>query len=156
MPLEQIANIADIVGATLVVVTLVFLALQIRQNTRAVRATTIESTMQSEMKIAAIIIENAATWEKVITGAPIADGEETRKAMALYNVLMIDTESRYHQFKAGYLERQAWEGRVKTLPDVVRLPIFEKWRYSLGGLTHAADFLDFLDSLLAENSNDQD
>lgn len=151
MALDQLANIADIVGATLVVVTLIFLALQIRQNTKAVRATTIQSAMQSEMEFAAILIQDAATWEKVLTSAPLAKGEETRKGIMLLNIFMIDTESRFHQFNAGYLDAQAWNGRFGTLTDVVRLPIFKLWRYSLGGLSHSADFLALLDRLLPED-----
>ncbi|MDH3990589.1 MAG: hypothetical protein OEV34_15755 [Gammaproteobacteria bacterium] len=45
MGLEYVANIAEIVGVILVVVTLVFLSLQIRQNTQALRSTTIQAVM---------------------------------------------------------------------------------------------------------------
>ena len=148
MPLDQIANIADIVGATLVVVTLIFLTLQIRQNTQALRATTIQAAMQSEMEFASILLKEVGVWEKVITGAPLESGKETRIAILLFNVFMIDTESRYHQFNAGYLDAQAWNGRLSTMWDVVRFPIFPRWRASLGGLSHSADFLAMLDGLL--------
>ncbi len=147
MALDYYANIAEIVGVILVVVTLVFLTLQIRQNTRALRSTTIQSVMQSEVAMMSILVENADTWEKIISGMPLASGEETRRAIILFNVYMIDTESRYHQFKAGYLDAQPWDGRLGTLPYVVRLPIFELWRASPGGASHAADFLTLLDGL---------
>ena len=155
MALEYFANIAEIVGVVLVVVTLVFLTLQIRQNTQALRATTILSVMQSETSMMSILVENSATWEKIQTGAPLAAGDETRKAIVLFNVYMIDTESRFHQYKIGYLDAQPWDGRLRTLPHVVRLPIFELWRNSLGGQSHADDFLELLDSLLKEPLNDQ-
>ena len=38
MPLEQIANIAEIVGMIVVAVTFIFLTLQMRQNTKALRS----------------------------------------------------------------------------------------------------------------------
>ena len=60
MVLEHYANIAEIVGVILVVVTLVFLTLQIRQNTRALRLTTIQTVMQSELAKMPILVENAA------------------------------------------------------------------------------------------------
>jgi len=144
MALEYYANIAEIVGVILVVVTLVFLTMQIRQNTRALRSTTIQSVM-----------ENAATWEKIQSGTPLASGEETRRAIVLFNVYMIETESRYHQFKTGYLDAQPWDGRLGTLPGVVRLPIFKLWRSSPGGESHAADFLALLDELVKGNRNEQ-
>ena len=155
MALDQYANIAEIVGVIIVIVTLVFLTLQIRQNTRAMRSTTIQSVMQSEMGFVSIIVENVGTWDKVVTGAPLSSGEETRKAIVLYNAFMIDTESRYHQYKSGYLDPQPWEARLDTLPDVVMLPTFELWRKSLGGLSHSAEFLELLDNLQRRAANEQ-
>lgn len=155
MNLEYVANIAEIVGVILVVVTLVFLSLQIRQNTQALRSTTIQAVMQSEISMMSILVENSATWEKIQTGAPLAAGDETRKAIVLFNVYMIDTESRFHQYQTGYLDAQPWEGRLGTLPHVVRLPIFKPWRASLGGQSHADDFLELLDRLLKEPLNEQ-
>lgn len=110
MALDYYANIAEIVGVILVVVTLVFLTLQIRQNTRALRSTTIQSVMQSEVAMMSILVENADTWEKIISGMPLASGEETRRAIVLFNVYMIETESRYHQFKQVILTRSHGTG----------------------------------------------
>jgi len=155
MPLDQVANIAEIVGVVLVVVTLVFLSLQIRQNTTALRSTTIHAVMQSEMEFAAILLRDTEIWDKVLSGAPLSEGVEMRKGIMLLNVFMIDTETRYHQFTSGFLDAQAWTGRLSTMSDVVRLPIFERWRHSLGGLSHAADFLELLDDLLLEDRDEQ-
>jgi len=156
MNLDLIANIAEIIGVILVVITLAFLTLQIRQNTQAIRATTMKSAMQSEMEFAAILLNEAGVWEKILTGAPVAAGEETRKSILLFNVFMIDTESRFHQFNAGYLDRQAWEGRWSTMPQIVKLPAFDTWRHSMGGRSRSADFLKLLDEILAEVANDSD
>jgi hypothetical protein len=151
MALDQLANIADIVGATLVVVTLVFLTLQIRQNTRAVRATTIQAAMRSDMDFSSIILQEAGVWDKVLSGAPLESGKETRIAIILYNVFMTDTESRFHQFHAGYLDAQAWNGRFSTMRELVGLPIFVSWRTSPGGRSHSLDFLAILDKARTED-----
>jgi hypothetical protein len=146
MALDQYANIAEIVGVVIVIVTLVFLTLQIRQNTRAIRSTTIQAVSQSEMSIAKILIENSDTWNKVLTAEPLAVGEETRKAIGLFNVFMIDTGHRYQQYNTGYLDAQAWEGRLATLPEVTNLPVYQLWKTSLGGMSHSADFLELLEN----------
>jgi hypothetical protein len=146
MALDQYANIAEIVGVVVVIVTLVFLTLQIRQNTRAIRSTTIQAVMQSEMAFSKILIEHSDTWNKILTAEPLAVGEETRKAIVLFNVFMIDTESRYHQYNTGYLDVQAWEGRLGTLPEVTNLPVYQMWKTSFGGMSHSADFLKLLEN----------
>ena len=154
MAIETYANIAEIVGVVLVVVTLVFLTLQIRQQTRAMKATTIQEVMQTELSMMSILAENAATWEKIISGASLDPGEEMRKAIIIFNMYMIDTEHRYHQYNTGFLDTQAWEGRLGTLPFVVGLPTYDLWRASPGGQSHAADFLALLDELKRKAESD--
>jgi hypothetical protein len=61
MALDQYANIAEIVGLVIVVVTLKFLTRQIRQGTKAIRSTTIQSVMQSEMAFSQILVEKSDT-----------------------------------------------------------------------------------------------
>jgi hypothetical protein len=53
MPLPELANIAEIVGGVAVVISLVYLAIQIRQNTNSVR----NATQQS----------NTALWSTLFT-----------------------------------------------------------------------------------------
>ncbi len=154
MALDQYANIAEIVGVVIVVVTLVFLTLQIRQGTKAIRSTTIQSVMQSEMAFSQILVENSDTWDKILSAQPLSNGAETRKAIVLFNVFMIDTESRFHQFQSGYLDAQSWEGRLSTLPEMVGLPVYQLWRKSMGGLSHSADFLSLLHNLLRSHNDD--
>ena len=98
MALDQYANIAEIVGLVIVVVTLKFLTRQIRQGTKAIRSTTIQAVMQSEMAFSQILVEKSDTWDKILSAQPLANGAEIRKAIVLFNVFMIDTESRFHQF----------------------------------------------------------
>ncbi len=154
MALDQYANIAEIIGVVIVVVTLIFLSLQIRQGTKAIRSTTIQSVMQSEMAFSQILVEHSDTWEKVLSAQPLGSGAETRKAILLFNVFMIDTENRYHQFQSGYLDAQSWEGRRGTLSEMVNLPVYQLWRNSMGALSHSADFLSLLDSLLRSHIDD--
>lgn len=150
MALAELANVAEIIGVILVVLTLIFLTLQIRQNTRALKATTIQNVMRDETAMMSIFVEHADVWDKIQCGASLAPGMETRRAIVLFNLLMIDTASRHQQFKIGYLEAEPWNARLRTLPGIVRLPVFKNWRQSRGGLGHTADFLNLLDDLAAQ------
>jgi len=155
MTLDQFANIAELIGLLIVILTLGFLALQIQQNTKALRATTIQATLQSELDAGALILANVGVWEKIVTAAPLESGEETRLAIGLYNIFMIETENRFHQYHSGYLASQTWEGRHGTLPRMIGLPVFKLWRNSVGGMSHSADFLALLDKLVDESSNSE-
>ena len=145
MDIQFYANVAEIVGGILVVVTLIFLTVQIRQNTQAMRSTTIQSTMQSEMAFSNILVQNADVWEKMLTAQPLSEGEETRRAIVIYNTFMIDTESRWQQYRHGYLDVQNWEGRSSQLGHIVSLPIYQLWKHSPGALSHSPEFLALLE-----------
>ncbi|MEJ2760741.1 MAG: hypothetical protein P8126_04195 [Gammaproteobacteria bacterium] len=144
---SQAGSIADVVSGIAVIISLIYLSIQIRDNTKAARANAFQGVIRSEMELAAVFIENAAIWDKVVQGKTIADGEEMRIAIMLYNMFMLDTVRRYRQYSIGYLEAQAWEARRKTLPSIVKLPIFKEWRKSYGAHGQAADFLELLDDL---------
>lgn len=155
MALEQFANIADIVSALLVILTLIFLTLQVRQNTKALRSTAIQAVLQSELELGRVFADNATTWEKVVSGAPLDNGEERRKGIILYNMFMIDSGSRFHQHGTGFLDEKSWQARLQILPDIVNLPIYATWRASLGARTHSADFLELVDALANGSSGER-
>ena len=149
--LRKLASVAEIVASIAVILSLIFVGLQLSEGNRVTRATTYQLAVQSEIDMAIAFLDHASIWNMIITGEPIDDGEETRKAIILFNIFMLDTESRYQQFRSGYLEPASWEGRRKILPEVVEYPIYDVWRTSPGGRNHSARFLEFLDSLSSGN-----
>ena len=147
MTLADYALFAEIAGSIAIFLTLVFVGIQLRSANRETRAATMQAAMDSEMTLISVLTENAGTWEKVITGAHIELGEESRKSILLFNLLMVDTENRYQQFKAGYFDDQSWAARREILKTLVVLPIFALWRGAPGAKTRSAEFLGILDQL---------
>jgi hypothetical protein len=147
------ASIAEVIGAIAVVVSLIYVSFQIRSNTKASRSGAYQTAIQSELEVAAKFLDHVDVWDKVVTGAELDEGAETRAAILLYNLLMLDTERRFQQYAEGYLEAQAWEARRGTLPAMVNLPTYPAWRQSLGGKSHTADFLQMIDQYAADSAS---
>jgi hypothetical protein len=147
MSLQDWAAVGEIVGAIAVVVTLIYLAVQIRNGNRATRVATIQSALESEIHVSSIFATYADTWETVVTGMPLADGEERRRGIVLYNLLMVESEKRYHQFHAGYLDQKSWDARQESLRKIVALPIYTTWQSTPGAMAHSASFLSHLDRI---------
>ena len=145
--LSELGSIAEIVGLLAIVPSLIFVGVQLARGNRGARASTIQSIMNSEMEMTARFADHAGTWDKVVAGEPLSDGEEARRGVVLLNVLMTDSENRCHQFQAGYLDAQRWEARSSIFPSLVRMPIFQIWRASLGARSRSADFLDIFDKI---------
>jgi hypothetical protein len=145
--LSELASIAEIIASIGVIVTLVFVWVELNDGNREARAATEQLVIKTEMDMTAVFIANASTWNKVVTGAPIDEGEEMRKAINLFNLAMLETANRYAQYRSGYIDLEKWENNLNTLPAVIKLPIYEKWRESFGGQGQDSAFLELLDGL---------
>jgi hypothetical protein len=148
MSIMELGALGEFVGAFAVVVTLGYLAVQVRHsktaletNSQETRAATRQAILESEMFFQSQILSCAGTWEKVVVGEPLEDREEMRKGIVLYNMLMTQYENRYHQYRSGYLD---------AMPDIqltVGFPIYENWRLSGGATSRSPDFLEYIDGL---------
>ena len=79
------------------------------------------------------------TFEKMHAGVEIADKEESRRAIILFNMMMTLYQNRYYQFKAGYLDY------LPDSADAATWPIYEVWRASGGASLRSPEFLEILD-----------
>jgi hypothetical protein len=152
MRLEKWAHVAELIGGVAIVLSLVFVGVQIREGNRETRAATIQAALRSEMDMATTFLEYAETWDKVLNGESLAAGREFREGNLLYQVLMLDTEIRFYQYQSGYLDEAAWRARESTLPRFVALPIYEFWLTTPGGQNHSQEFLGLLEAMESQSN----
>ena len=80
MKLSDWASIAEIIAAVGVILSLIFVGLQINEGNQETRAATVQAAADGEAFVIATTLNHAGLWQKVITGAPLDRGEETRGA----------------------------------------------------------------------------
>ncbi len=139
MSLQDLGAIGELLGGVAIIVSLLYVGLQIKHGNREARATTLQATLDSEMSLQAEAMRYAGTWDKIVTNANFADGEETRRAILLYNMMMTLYQNRYYQFKTGFLDHPP------LTEEVVKFPMYEIWRGSGGAKNRSPEFLEFLD-----------
>jgi hypothetical protein len=137
--LSELASAAEIVAAVGVIVSLVFVGLQIREGNEETRAATIQASLDSEMFLQSQFLRNADVWEKIAAGLPLSEGEETRRGIVLFNMLMTMNENRYHQVNSGFLDSEL------PIPGLLDSPFFDTWRASGGARARSPEFLEFID-----------
>ena len=147
--LQQYALLAEIISAAVIVISLFFVGLQVRDGNRETRAATVQATINAEMVFQTQILLYAGVWEKISNGEPLQAGEEMRRGIALYNMMMTLNEIRFEQFNAGYLDT----GPSAALRELARLPMADLWRNSPGAFSRSPEFLDLIDSLRSETSS---
>lgn len=143
--IELISLITQVIGAVAVVVSLIYLAKQIKWNTRALKA---QASFDSNDTLADF---NGVLTEVIATDAKYQAGGEARitsAAITFYNPeskvedltpteFMIMTlahrtlfqkfEGMYYMYKRGLLEPDIWKARRDWAHSLVNLPIPKHW-----------------------------
>jgi len=139
MSLQDWGALGELVGGFAIIVSLLYVGVQIKLGNRETKAATLQATLDSEMFLQAEAMRYAGTWDKIVTGVHIADGEELRRGIILYNMMMTLYQNQYYQFKTGLLDS------LPEYKDPVTWPMYEIWRGSGGATLRSPEFLEFLD-----------
>jgi len=125
---DAIGAVAEMLAAIGVIISLVFVGLQVRKGLAESRAATKQATTDTEVTVVSTFAQHAEIWNKALSGVPLEEGRETRLGILLFALLMIDYENRFYQHKAGYFDDRSWENRVAILHNVILMPIYDLWR----------------------------
>jgi len=147
MELQDLAAIAEIIGVITIVITFLFLGVQVRESNRATRASVSQAVADEEISYTTQLIRYADIWEKVVTQQEIDDPVERRRAIQLFSLLMIEVENRYTQHKLGYMSNDDWLSRETATRIMVNLSIYDDWRYVPGYFTRSGEFREYLETL---------
>lgn len=117
------ASIAVIMG-------IVFLGLEIRQNTDMMRSQTRDAISEKQMMFSewvATEIELATTIAKVTNGEPLTPGESVQHAYFLAGVWR-EWENSHYQFEQGLFDRDEFEPRMNRWVSTMRVkPVRDAW-----------------------------
>ena len=136
-------DVVEMVGVLGVIGSLIFVAFQIRQNTRAIESATIEAILSHSYDAVVLTVENAdlrAAQVAACNGA--LTGDQREQLIAYYRALLRLQLNRFFQVQLGILDEEtalALGGRATPY----RRPIFaELWEETKDD--YSADFQDFV------------
>jgi phosphoketolase len=121
MTLEDLGNLGEFIASTGVLVTLIYLAIQIRQNTSAVKIQTRQAIAEAQftnINVRATDPQLPMIIMKTNRGEPLTEEEDSR----LYfhaDATMRQFENFFSQYQAGVVSEKDWEalrqGMIRTL-----------------------------------------
>ena len=103
MTLEQLAYVAQIVGVVLIIASLVYVAVQVRQNTDAQLTASRQATLAAHVELLSKSMDYPEATEALGESA-----EDIRFNAWLVMYLRI-TEFAWYQYQNGILDRVSWE-----------------------------------------------
>ena len=126
--LSDWANVAEIGAATGVIISLIFVGLQLQSNTEATEAATREAINQKDMEYLSLRLDSsvlARAQAKLENGEALSPLEESQLVHQEY-VNFVSFEHSFYQYRKGVLEAAEWLRHE----NIVRLQI-EGSRYAL-------------------------
>ena len=155
LALEQISNIANIIGVVLIVISLVYVAIQIKQNTSSVRLQTVHDLYSQFVEAQASLAHDKELCEIYHRGVfkfdeltPLEQMRFTFKIASFFRVF----DELHFQYAEGWLDNDVWVGLNAVVTDLIYYPGF-KATWILREHQYSRKFQDYINRILkAEHS----
>ncbi len=148
MDLDAVSKIAEIVSSVAVVVSLIYVGLQVRQNTRALRASTYSAVVGNSIAILNSMSETPEFTEFFVRVQSDPDAATPAELMRFHMSLLSGFrhwDNLYYQFRNGMLDRAMWESYDRTMTTWLDSAAWRDWF-----TRNAACFSEDLQALLAQ------
>jgi hypothetical protein len=152
---EAIGAIGEVLGAAAVVVTLGYLAVQIRQNSQAVKNSAAQSLLSEANGSLRVAAADPATARAVILGQTLFDelseGERAQFITWMF-AWMRTIEQAYFQYAKGYIDEEIWEGHRAHHRQLIQAPAIKIW-WSHRRYFFSQKFQKYMDEIAALGSD---
>lgn len=158
--LEDLGNVGDFLGGIGVVATLVYLALQIRQNssqlaqnTKAVQSNAYQAITQNHNSYNEWFVPNRELAElltKANTDADSVDDVDQLRLNGMSSSMLRNFENVHEQFRAGLVTEAQWLGWSRLLTGMLTTNSIHRVFWSRGGnVLYTPDFQHFINGVIS-------
>jgi len=154
MNLSDLANLGQIIGAIAVVISLIYLALQIRQNTKAVRSSAIENLVHSLAATAQAAVENEHMVPLMLKANAEPDSltEEERVRMHFWFIMTFRRfEGVYFQRDLGLVDAAVTEGFERSHLSILASKSGKVWWANAKEIFNSG-FVSYVEELLKKGN----
>ena len=144
---DAVSAISEALGVIAIVSSLVFVGIQIRQNSKMVAAQTFQAISSTSAEYTFRMGEDPEITKLI--GAAMGDGEgldreQLMRIDALLRAVYRNFENYYHQRARGFLEADMWEGYRQTMLSMLAGGVGRDWwsRNKIGFGKRYREFID--------------
>ena len=146
---QLLGSLGDFVGAIVVAVTLIYLSVQLRQNTRALHAQTRQAVLSGDQAGLLAILEHPDTM--VATQGMRALSPEEHVKLGFWLTAML--RSRFFawlQYRDGNIDELQWSLEVVIITRILGGEVPRLWWETVGRNAFPAEFVAFVDGHLRD------
>ena len=146
---DAIGAIGEVGGAIAVVITLFYLASQIRQNTNALNSESRRAALEGGHAELFKMVDNPEIILCITKREPLT-AEEQAVLSAYYFATVRTREFAWGQYQEGAIDDGQWETEVNVVRFIFDATRTREWWRGLGNNVFSGDFSDFVNKILAE------
>jgi hypothetical protein len=148
MTLEQAAYVAEIVGMIVVVVTLLYLAVQVRQGAKLMRSESRQAMLSVVSDQLLSYLDNTDLFDKLASEEKLSPADQLRFS-SIWLVSMRLREHEWLRYKDGILDQKTWQ----SYRQIIRLTLSSTRHRQWWGEMKAVfdpDFVKAVDTFIAD------
>ena len=130
MTLQDLGNIGEFVGAIGVIASLVYLAVQIRQNTRSLRAATYQSLAEATAATSTHFLSDPELARIVRVGS-VGSERLSEDELARFHAFLVIAFRRFDSiflhYRQGTLPEDAWQAYWHSYQEILANPGVQTW-----------------------------
>jgi hypothetical protein len=154
--LSDMASVAEVIGALAIVVSLIYVGIQVEDSTRAVRSATaneITATLTTWYREVGTDPEAGRIFLDGMTNPELLSREELFRFIFLAHSVMLEFQAAYYLAEEGTLDLELQESITNTLLAVKDQPGMALYWEQRGNLFQAS-FRNYYDALVASGAAD--
>ena len=155
--LEALANIGEVVGAAAVVASRLYLAVQVRQSTKAQRTENYARALDRVSSVQSMLSQDGEISRIFATGvqdtSTLAPMEKIRFTWAVYEAFDA-FEFMFYTYKNKEIPEDVWSRWSTTVAWWLSFPGVQTW-WACRPVLFSESFTAFVESLLADNPTDE-
>ncbi len=147
MNTSKLADIAEITSSIAILVTLVFLVVQMQQNTEAIQANGLQAALAQEIEWVYKMVDNP----RLVTGRSETGMTDEEKLQVGYHLAAYFRmrEHDWLQYQKGTLDADTWLAYSRAIPVTISNPQARDWWRDASPILFDPSFVDEVNKLLA-------
>lgn len=155
--LEQIYYIGELISVVAVVTSLIYVGIQVRQNTQAVKNGTLQNTIEHQLNVHGLIAAHGDLADvvfKAAAGTGSDTGPERFRYTAWMHTAIRSLENAYYQHRDGALDERNWHSLCRQYGPILHAGLNANY-WAERSFIYSEDFRRFVDEdLLATPMHD--
>jgi len=154
MTIFELGALGEFVGATLLFISLIYVGLQIKQNTSATRIASLHSAIESSVEFNKLLVGDQKLNDLFWSGMAdptLLEKKEQRTFISMLNIYMRREALTHYLYGQGQMPEEFWIGRQGALSGLLNQPGTAHYLTVMGD-TLPASFVEHLQTIIAKPS----